>query len=440
MTDLSAARPARDAASLMQAARDHLLFYGRDFSEILIGKAKGAYIFDIRGRPIIDFSSGQMCATLGHNHPEIVAAIARACTDAIHLDSTKLSPVVIELAEALTAMLPASLQKAMFLSTGAESNEAAIRLAKLHTQRFEIVGVQGSWHGMSAGAQSHTYASQRRGYGPVVPGSFALPSPNPYRCPIRHCREACDKTCLDVGFELFDSWSVGEGAAVIVEPIQSAGGIVVPPDGYLARLREHCDARGMLLIFDEAQTGLGRVGTNFAFEAENVPPDILTLSKTLGAGVPLSAVVTGEAIARSAAERRFGFYTSHVSDPMPAEVGLAVVKLVASDGLAARARMLGAQLTARLRELQQRYEAIGDVRGRGLLIGLELVEDRFTRKPAVDLIQRVTTRALELGLNLNKAGGVNAVWRIAPPLTIEPREIDRAVDILDTALRECGAH
>ncbi len=243
-----------------------------------------------------------------------------------------------------------------------------------------------------------------------------------------------------MGFRLYDGWSVGAGAAVIVEPIQSAGGIITPPEGYLARLRALCDARGLLLIYDEAQTGLGRAGSNFAFEDEGVVPDLMTLSKTLGGGLPLSALVTGGAIAESAEEKHFGFYTSHVSDPLPAAVGLAIVRLLVGEHLAERAREVGGYLGDRLRELQQRYECIGDVRGRGLLLGVELVEDRHTRRPALDLIDRVTKRCFALGLNINRAGGPYAVWRVAPPLTIETSEIDSAIEILDAALADCGAH
>lgn len=427
-------------SALRARAEEHLLFYGREFSEPVIVKAQGAHIYDESGRAIIDFSSGQMCATVGHNHPAVAGAIRAACDDAIHLDSTKLSPAVIELAEELCALLPPQLQKAMFLSTGGESNEAALRLAKLHTGRFEVIALGNSWHGTTAGAASSTYASGRRGYGPSMPGGFALPPPNAYRCPIRHCQDACDKTCLEVGFEQYDAWSTGQGAAVIVEPVQSAGGMIVPPDGYLARLKQLCAARGMVLIYDEAQTGLGRVGANFGFEIDGVVPDMLTLSKTLGAGVPLSALVTGGEIAEDARRKGFSFYTSHASDPMPARVGLAVVKLLTSERLAERAREIGAYLRAGLDELRQRYEVIGDVRGRGLLLGVELVEDRFNKKPAIDLILKVTARCLELGLNINKAGGANAVWRLAPPLTITREEIDSSLAILDTALRDCGAH
>jgi 2,2-dialkylglycine decarboxylase (pyruvate) len=428
-----------DIAELRAAAEQHLLFYGREFSDLIIARADGAYMYDLDGRAILDFSSGQMCATIGHNHLAIKLALQRSAEQVIHLDSTKLSPAVIMLARELCALLPPQLQRAMFLNTGSESNEAAIRLAKLHTGRFEIAALHGSWHGMTAGSQSSTYASGRHGYGPAIPGTFALPAPNAYRCPIRHCVDTCDGACLEVGFELFDGWSAGAGAAVIVEPIQSANGIIVPPEGYLKRLKELCAARGMLLIFDEAQTGLGRVGSHFAFETEGVVPDILTLSKTLGAGVPLAATVTSDAINADARAKKFSFYTSHVSDPMPAEVGLAVLRLIVSDKLAQRANEVGSYLWDRLTELRQRHEVIGDIRGRGLLIGVELVEDRHSRRPAHALMQQVTTRALQLGLNINKAGGANAVWRIAPPLTIEKHEIDSAIGMLDQALSESTA-
>ena len=426
-------------AVLRAAAEKHLLFYGRDFSDVIIARAAGAYMYDLDGRAILDFSSGQMCSTIGHNHPAIASALRRSAEEVIHLDSTKLSPSVIALAQELCAQLPRQLQRVMFLNTGSESNEAAIRLAKLHTGRFEISALGGSWHGMTAGSQSSTYASGRHGYGPALPGTFSLPAPNAFRCPIRHCADRCDSTCLEVGFELFDGWSVGAGAAVIAEPVQSANGIIVPPEGYLRRLKELCSARGMLLIFDEAQTGLGRVGSNFAFETEDVVPDILTLSKTLGAGVPLAATVTSDVINADARAKRFSFYTSHVSDPMPAEVGLAVLRLIVSEKLAVRANEIGKYLFDGLLELKQRYEVIGDVRGRGLLIGVELVEDRRFRKPAHTLMQLATDRCLQLGLNINKAGGPNAVWRIAPPLTIEKSDIDSALSILDTALGQCGA-
>ncbi len=429
-----------DDGELWRAVDEHLIRYGGAFSPFLAERAKGSYVYDRDGRAILDFTSGQMCATLGHNHPEILAAIERAMAEALHLFSGTLSAPVIELCRALAGLLPPTLGKAMLVSTGGESNEAALRMAKLHTGGFEVVGFNASWHGMTAGASASTYSAGRRGYGPTLPGTMALPMPNCYRCPIRHCRDACDLTCLEVGFELVDRQSVGALAAAIVEPILSVGGIVELPPGYLARLKEKCAARGMVLIVDEAQTGLGRVGANFAFEQQGAAPDILTLSKTLGAGLPLAATITGSEIEEDCFAKGFLYYTSHVSDPLPAHIGLAVLEVLQRDRLAARAAELGGYLRAGLESLQQRYECIGDVRGRGLLIGVEIVEDRETRAPAPELGAAISRRCLELGLSMNivQLPGLGGVFRIAPPLTVSRDEIDSGLEILGQALSECA--
>ncbi len=414
----------------------HLIHYGRDFLRELIVRAEGSYIFTENGRAILDFSSGQMCATIGHNHPKIVEAMVMAGQTVIHLDSTMLSPDVVAFADRLCNLLPESLNKAQLLNTGGESNEAALKLAKIATGRFEIIALAGSWHGTTTGAASATYAHGRKKYGPSMPGALAIPSPNSYRCPIRHCTNRCDMTCLEAGFDMIDVTSVGEEAAMIIEPIQSAGGIIVPPQGYFARLRELCDQRGILLVFDEAQTGLGRVGELFAFEDEGIIPDILTLSKTLGGGLPLSAVVTSDSVAAAARERGFSHFTSHTSDPLTAIVGLAVIDVILNEKLTERAAVIGQYLKDRLCELQRRHEAIGDVRGRGLLLGVEIVADRKTREPGHTLIKELTERCYALGLNINRVGGRHTIWRIAPPLTISKDEVDQAIDIMDRAFSE----
>jgi len=426
----------QEPATLPRKFEKHLLHYGRDFIDELIVRAEGAYLYTEEGRAILDFSSGQMCATIGHNHPKIIEAMTKAGQGVIHLDSTMLSPDVIDLADYLIKLLPQPLNKVQLLNTGGEANEAAIRLAKIVTGRFEIIGMAGSWHGTTTGAASTTYAHGRKKYGPVMPGSLAIPAPNCYRCPIRHCAEKCDMACLDVGFDMIDATSVGEEAAIIVEPIQSAGGIIIPPQGYFSRLRKLCDERGILLIFDEAQTGLGRVGKLFGFESEGVVPDILTLSKTLGGGLPLSAVITSDRVAEAARENGHSHYTSHASDPLMAAVGLAVVETIIEEKLTQCAADIGKYLKNRLLELQSKYEFIGDVRGAGLLVGVEIVDDRVTKEPGHELIKALSQRCFELGLNINRVGGPHSVWRLAPPLTISKDEVDHAIDIMDRAFSE----
>ncbi len=423
---------------LQAAVERHMIRYVGDFPPFFVERAEGSYVYDDRGRQILDFTSGQMCATLGHNHPAVVAAIRRSCERAIHLFSWLLAPEVVELCQELAALLPPQLQKVILLNTGSEANEAALRMAKLASGGHEIVALSASFHGLTGGAGAATYSVGRRGYGPGVPGNLAIPAPNAYRCPIRHCTEACDLTCLEVGFELIDSQTSGQPAAAIAEPILSTAGVIVPPAGYFPRLKELCEARGMLLILDEAQTAFGRVGANFAFEQDGVVPDFLAVSKTLGGGIPLAAAVTSAEIEERCYQRGFVHVTSHVSDPLPAAVGLAVLEVLARERLAERAGVLGERLADGLRDLQQRYEVIGDVRGRGLLWGVELVIDRQSRTPNPGLGAKITNRCLELGLSMNIVSlpGLASVWRIAPPLTASERQIDDGLSILDQAIRD----
>ncbi len=417
---------------------EHLIRYGMPFAPSLIAKARGTVLWDTDGREYLDFTSGQMCATLGHNHPRIVEAIHAACEGALHLYSGMLSPPVVALSQRLAALLPPHLSRALFLSTGAEANEAALKLAKMHSGKYEVVGFTGAWHGMTSGALAVNYVAGRQGYGPTVPGSLAIPAPNAYRCPIRHCQGRCDATCLDVGFDMVDAQSTGSLAALIAEPVESSGGVIVPPDGYWQRVKEHCEKRGMLLIFDEAQTAFGRLGRDFAFQHFGVEPDMLTLSKTLGGGLPLSATVVSEAVEADCHAKGFIHPTSHVSDPLPAQVALAVLDVLAEEALAERALVMGEHLAAGLRHLQDRHEVIGDVRGFGLLQGVELVKDRETRAPDAATGRAITARCMELGLSMNivSVGSMAAIWRIAPPLTVTTEEIDRGIAILDQAIGE----
>jgi 2,2-dialkylglycine decarboxylase (pyruvate) len=438
-TEIGGATDARERHRLLQdAVERHMIRYIGDFPGFFIERADGAYIYDDRGRKILDFTSGQMCATLGHNHPEVVAAIQGSCERAIHLFSWLLAPEVVELCRELAALLPPQLQKVILLNTGSEANEAALRMAKLATGRYEVVGLSASFHGLTGGAGAVTYSVGHAGYGPPLPGSLAIPAPNAYRCPIRHCAGACDLSCLEVGFEQVDQQSSGALAAAIVEPILSTGGVIVPPQGYFPRLKELCEARGMLLILDEAQTAFGRVGANFCFEQDGIVPDFLTVSKTLGGGVPLAAAVTSAEIEDVCYQRGFVHVTSHVSDPLPAAVGLAVLEVLRRERLAERAVTLGARLEAGLRELHQRYEVIGDVRGRGLLWGVELVTDRHSRTPNAALGTKITQRCLTLGLSMNIVAlpRLASVWRIAPPLTCSEAQIDEGLAILDQAIGE----
>lgn len=418
------------------SARRHLTRYGPAFETVIVERAEGSHVYDADGRAILDFTSGQMSAVLGHTHPDIVATVNRQMGQVAHLFSGMLSRPVVELAERLAALAP-GLDRVQLLTTGAESNEAAIRMAKLVTGGHEVVAFAQSWHGMTGAAASATYSAGRRGYGPASAGSFVIPAPNAYRPRFTSADGGNDwRRELDDAFELVDRQSTGSLAAFIAEPILSSGGILELPPGYLAALKRKCEERGMLLILDEAQTGVGRTGHMFAFQRDGVTPDIMTLSKTLGAGLPLAAVMTTEAIEQTAHERGFLFYTTHVSDPLTAAVGVTVLDVVERDGLVAQASARGDRLKSGLRDLQQRYDCVGDVRGRGLLLGLEVVADRQTRAPGFELGARIMDEAMRRGLSMNivKLPGMGGVFRIAPPLTVSEAEIDRGLEIMSDAI------
>jgi 2,2-dialkylglycine decarboxylase (pyruvate) len=437
MKDMSKSETGNADPEFWAKARAHLVRYGGDFAPFIAERARGSFMWDAEGRRILDFCSGQMSAIIGHSHPEIVEVVRRYVGELDHLYSTILSRPVVDLAALLAELAPGKLDRVLLVSTGGESNEAAIRMAKLATGKHEIVGLSRSWHGVTGGAASATYSSSRRGYGPVQAGSFALPAPDRYRSRFVGQDGTYDWSSeLEFGFELIDRQSTGALAACIAEPILSSGGVLEPPAGYMAALAEKCRERGMLLIFDEAQTGLGRTGNLFACEHDGVVPEFLTLSKTLGAGLPLAAVLTTPQIEETCHERGFLFYTTHASDPLPAAVGLKVLEIVIRDKLTERAQALGEHLREGLLALKQRHECVGDVRGRGLLVGLDLVEDRATRKPAPELAQRVARRCLELGMMTSVVRGGFGIFRIAPPITIAKEEIDLALDIFDRAIRD----
>lgn len=418
--------------SIHQKADRHLLKYmgiGGGFTSFVPSRAEGSWLYDANGRKVLDFTSGQMSSLLGHAHPELVQALSEASGRLDHLFSMMLSEPVVNLAAALAQLVP-DLPRSMFLSTGGESVEAAIRLAKVVTGKWEIVGFAQSYHGSTGAAASATYSVGRRGHGPLMPGSLAIPAPNAFRPRFSGVTWQQE---LDDSFELLDRQTTGNLAAFVAEPVLSTGGIIDLPRGYLAALKEHCERRGMLLIVDEAQTGLGRTGHMFAFEQDDIVPDVLLLSKTLGAGMALSSLQTSDAIAAMAEERGFMFVTTHVNDPLPAAVALKVLDIVQRDNLVARARDLSSRLMQGLQTLMQRYQCIGDVRGRGLLVGMEFVPCNGC-SPS-EIAQKVTDFALDLGVSANITGAFSAgVLRFAPAINSTDEEIDFALSVLDESI------
>ena len=265
-----------------------------------------------------------------------------------------------------------------------------------------------------------------------------IQAPNAYRSIFRNGDGSYDwQKELDYGWSLIDRASCGSLAAVIMEPILSSGGMLTLPPGYMKAMKVHCEKRGMLLIVDEAQTGLGRCGDPFAFQHEGVIPDILTLSKTLGNGIALSAVVTSHEIGKTCKGEGFLFYTTHVNDPLPAAVGLKVLEIVLRDDLVEHSKQMGSKLHAGLQKLKSRYGCIGDVRGRGLMAGIEIVLDRETKEPGPELGQRLSKRMMQLGLSASLAAvsSFAGILRIAPPLVTTDDQLGLGLSILEQGFR-----
>jgi 2,2-dialkylglycine decarboxylase (pyruvate) len=427
---------------LLALAKKHLIrFHPVEKERPIIGKALGSRVWDVEGVEYIDFVSGQLSSTTGHNHPRVVEAIRKVIERQIHSSAWLLHEESILLAEAYSKVLPEALGTMMFKNSGTEANEAAISMAKMVTGGFEILSPNKSFFGNTAASRSNTSAFGRKGYGPGMPGAMSMVMPYCYRCPLAKTFPDCKMACLDVSFELFDSQSVGAGAAVIIEPILGAGGIVEPPPGYLAALKQKTHERGMHLIYDEAQTGMGRVGQLFGFMQSNVLPDYLSLSKTIGGGAPLSCVATSKSIETEAFKRGFTGGSTHANDPLICAAGHAVLNVVLDEDLPAQALQKGEYLRRHFEKWSQEFEMIGDIRGRGLLMGVEFVKERESKEPAEAEGALFSQMCLERGLIVSviRMPGMNSVCRMAPPLTISTEELDRALEVMESVFRDIKA-
>lgn len=421
---------------LVEAAQKYTLRTDSYNRPPVIVRGKGTLLWDRSGKEYLDWNSGQMCATLGHCHPRIAEAVRESCETLMHSNSALLNDKALELAVRLAEELQPPLQCSLFMNTGSESNECALSIAKKYTGGYEAACFHITYTGRTAVTRGLSPALTHKGYGPLLPGIHTLPGPYCYRCPVGRSFPGCDFECLDTGLAMLDAGAMGPVAALFAEPIAGAGGIVDAPPGYFKELHRRCRERGILLVLDEAQTSLGRSGSMFAYEYEGIVPDILTLSKTLGAGVALSATVTSEEIKDRIMANGFFHSSTHAFDPMPAAIGVAVLDVLRDGNLIAAAREKGADLKTKLRELAERHEIIGDVRGRGFLLGLELVRDRKTKTPAAEEAQKIVDVCQDNGLIIRTVGvpGAFCVLNLAPPITATDDELARGFEILERAI------
>ncbi|HYB32134.1 MAG TPA: acetyl ornithine aminotransferase family protein [Steroidobacteraceae bacterium] len=410
--------------------------YPRDYPFVM-ARGRGADVWDVDGNRYLDFMSGIGVCSTGHAHPQVVQAIKDAADDFLHISSDYWHERMTRLAERLNALDPVGEPAQVFIcQSGTESVEGALKLARYVTGRPRFLSFLGGFHGRSMGSLAFTSSkyTQQAGFFPTMPGVTHVPYPNVYRPLFLGADQG--KAVIDyIEHMLFVSnLPPAEVAAVLVEPIQGEGGYLVPPDGFLAGLRALCDRHGMLLIFDEVQSGVGRTGRMFASQHWGVAPDIMTLAKGLASGLPLGVVVARrrhmEQWKRGAHGNTFG------GNPLCCAAGLATLELVERE-YAANAATVGEYFIGRLRELQQRFPCIGDVRGKGLMIGMELVTDRDSRTPARALCEAVLTRAFHNGLLLLSCG--LSTVRFIPPLMINRGHVDEAIQLLTTALTEALA-
>ena len=407
--------------------------YPRDYPFVM-ARGRGVEVWDVDGNRFLDFASGIAVCSTGHAHPEVVQAIRQATEDFLHISSDYWHERMTRLAEKINALDPLGAPvQVLICQSGTESVEGALKLARYVTGRPRFIGFLGGFHGRTMGSLAFTASkyTQQAGFFPTMPGVTHVPYPNTYRPLFAGADQG--RAVLDyIEQQLFQcNLPAQEVAAILVEPIQGEGGYLVPPQGFLQGLRALCDRHGILLIFDEVQAGIGRTGRMFASQHWGVRADIMTLAKGLGSGLPIGLVVARRELMEK--WRRGAHGNTFGGNPLCCAAALATLELVERE-YAANAATVGEYFLGKLRELQQRFDCIGDVRGRGLMIGVELISDAASRKPDPALCQRLLTRAYHNGLLLLSCG-ISTV-RFIPPLMITRAHVDEAMSLIETALQE----
>jgi 4-aminobutyrate aminotransferase len=407
--------------------------YKKDYP-LVAERGYGPVVEDPDGNRYLDFAAGIAVVATGHSHPEVVAAIKAQADRFLHMCATDFYyDSVVELAEGLTRRAPGpGPWRVFFANSGAETVEAAIKLARLRTGRQKIVAFYGAFHGRTYGAMSLTASKpvQRRGYGPFVPEIVHSHYAHCYRCPVNRQKETCDVECLDLLTKTMFGTTIDprEVAAVIVEPVQGEGGYVVPHPGFLKRLRDLTREHGILLIADEVQCGMGRTGRLFASEHFGLEPDIVTLAKGIASGMPLGALLAKESVMQW---NDGGHGSTFGGNPVSVAAALATLRLL-EGGLVENAAKVGDHLMGALRSRLAPHDVVGDIRGLGLMIGVEIVKSRAGKEPAPELRERILEEAFRRGLLLLGCGK-NTV-RISPPLVIDREDADIAASILADAV------
>ncbi|MHC4401257.1 MAG: aspartate aminotransferase family protein [Planctomycetota bacterium] len=396
-------------------------------------EGRGCAITDVDGNTYLDWTSGVLVTNVGHCHPHLVEAVQRSAQELINNYECANEYRVLA-AEKLVAALPNHLDKCFFLTTGSEAVEAAVRIMKRATGKFEILGFEGGFHGRTyAAASVGGLTGPKRGYGPAMAGVIRAPFPYFYRCPFN---SATEEECVDRHLEALEAVvranTCDSLAGIMIEPYQGAAGFIFPPAGYLKRLEGWARQNGILFAVDEVQSGYGRTGSQWAHTQEGLEPDLICIGKGIGCGVPVAAIA-GRGDVLDCLKK--GEMSSTVGgNPVASAAVIAVLEIMDRENLAENARRIGPVILGRLREMQEKSRCLGDVRGRGLVMGMEFVKDKKTKQPAPELIPQIIDRAAENGLLIGAVGIFGNVIRVAPPLVITEAEAHESCDIMEKVL------
>ena len=407
------------------------------FYPLVVESGEGCIVRDVDGNEYIDFNSGLICLNVGHSHPKVTKAIKTQCDRFLHYSNTDFYyREVVELAERLGEITPGRFNKKVYFgNSGTEAIEAAVKVSKWHTRKHRFIAFISAFHGRTLGSLSFTASkvTQRKHFFPLLPGVTHVPYPYCYRCPFKLSLPDCNYWCVDFIDEMILQKYVPpeEVAGILFEPIQGEGGYVVPPPEYFQRLKKLADKYGLLLIDDEVQAGMGRTGRWFAIEHWKIEPDIVCIAKSIASGLPLGATVSRSRLM----DWEGGSHASTFGgNPLGCVAALAVIDIIKEENLLEKATKQGNYIMKWLQELKKKCEIVGDVRGKGLMIGAEIVESKKTKKPAKDKAFEIMKRCWKRGVAIITCGA--STVRIAPPLNITTELVDASLEIIEDVAKE----
>ncbi|MGB9875260.1 MAG: aspartate aminotransferase family protein [bacterium] len=401
---------------------------------LLIERGEGQYLYDDAGKRYLDCFAGVAVVNCGHAHPYIIEKASEQMQYLVHISSLMLTSPMVLLAEKLAELSPGKLNRSFFCNSGAEAIEGATALVKAYTDNHQFIALRSSFHGRTLMALSLTAQQSWRGKGPYAPGVIFVANPYCYRCAFKLSYPSCGLACAEDVERAITTCTNGEVAAFIAEPIQGNGGVIVPPKEYFKAVSEIVHRYGGLFLDDDVQCGFGRAGEWFGIQNFDVEPDVMTLGKGIANGLPLGAFISTEEISR--AFKPGQHFSTFGGNPVNCAAGFATIEVLKRENLIANSRQVGNLFLARLKELQEKHKSVGEVRGMGLIIGIELVKNKKTKEPYPQGLLQILEFAREKGLLLGKAGPLGNVIRITPPLCFTAENVEEACQIVDAGLRE----